>query len=276
MNITIDLEPLAVFNSLVVELKAALDQKGIHLEEGTGGDLMQNNIAIGPEGLGDWITDRRARRPSGSQARATYRDPLYHYPNFRVILSELALTPTDYLLEVGCGGGALLKEALQSGCRAAAVDHSPDMVQAARDANHHAVATGCLEVLEADAHCLPFSDNTFTSAVMTGVLGFLSDPVKILSEIRRVLCEGGRLIVSGSDPELRGTPAAPEPMESRLRFYEDNDLRNLAKEAGFEQFTVLQRNLERFARETGIPQEHLSLFKGHASRFLYASKGREG
>ncbi len=32
--------------------------------------------ASSPAGLGDWITDRRARRPSGSDARATYRDPL--------------------------------------------------------------------------------------------------------------------------------------------------------------------------------------------------------
>ena len=72
--------------------------------------------------FGDWLTDRRARRPSGARSRAVYRDPLYHYPNFRVILAELALTTDDYLLEVGCGGGALLKAALRSGCRAGAVD----------------------------------------------------------------------------------------------------------------------------------------------------------
>lgn len=38
--------------------------------------------------------------------------------------AELALPRDDYLIGVGCGGGALLKAALQSGCRAAAVDHS--------------------------------------------------------------------------------------------------------------------------------------------------------
>ncbi|PYK59411.1 MAG: hypothetical protein DME21_13210 [Verrucomicrobia bacterium] len=69
---------------------------------------------LAPDGFGDWMTDRRARRPSGSQARSVYRDPLFHYPNFRVILAELALTREDYLLEVGCGGGALLKPGDQS------------------------------------------------------------------------------------------------------------------------------------------------------------------
>ena len=38
-------------------------------------------------------TDRRARRPSGAEARASYGDPLYHWPNFRAILAELSLGP---------------------------------------------------------------------------------------------------------------------------------------------------------------------------------------
>lgn len=42
--------------------------------------------ATTPAGLGDWITDRQARRPSGAGSRSVYRDPLYHYPNFRAIL----------------------------------------------------------------------------------------------------------------------------------------------------------------------------------------------
>jgi Methyltransferase domain/Activator of Hsp90 ATPase homolog 1-like protein len=168
--------------------------------------------ATAPAGLGNWLTDRRARRPSGAQARAVYRDPLYHYPNFYVIHQELALTPGDYLVEVGCGGGAFLKEALKSGCRAAAVDHSLDMVRLAQEVNHDAVVEGRLEVQQASADHLPFPDATFTCAAMTGVLGFLPDPVAALREIWRVLGEGGRLVVLGSPSELRGTPAAPEPM----------------------------------------------------------------
>ncbi len=143
--------------------------------------------AMAPAGLGNWLTDRRARRPSGAQARAVYQDPIYHYPNFHVILAELALTSGDYLLEVGCGGGALLKEALKSGCRAAAVDHSPDMVRLAREVNHDAVAEGRLMVQQAEADRLPFPDAMFTCAAMTGVLGFLPDAVAALREIRRVL-----------------------------------------------------------------------------------------
>jgi ubiquinone/menaquinone biosynthesis C-methylase UbiE len=228
---------------------------------------------MAPAAFGDWVTDRRARRPSGAQARAIYRDPLFHYPNFRVILAELALTPDDYLLEVGCGGGALLKDALRSGCRAAAVDHSPDMVQLAQEVNRNAVAEGRLEVRQASADQLPFPDATFTCAAMTGVLGFLSNPVSVLREIRRVLRKDGRLVALGSDPKLRGTPAAPEPMASRLHFYEDDELERLAHEAGFKEVRVVRRDLEPFAREVGIPEEFLWLFAGSGEQFLLARRG---
>lgn len=228
--------------------------------------------AAAPKSFGDWITDRRTRRPSGAQARAFYRDPLYHYPNFRVILQELALTPADYLLEVGCGGGAFLKAALQSGCCAAAVDHSPDMVRLALEENRDAVAAGRLQIREARADSLPFPDEIFTCAAMTGVLGFLPDPVAALGEMRRVLGRGGRLVLMGSDPELKGTPAAPEPMASRLRFYDDKELAELGHKAGLEQVQVVRRSLEAFAREAGVPEEHLPLFAGAGGQFLLARK----
>jgi len=231
--------------------------------------------AIAPAALGDWITDRRARRPSGAQARATYADPLYHYPAFHVILAELALTRDDFLLDVGCGGGAFLRLALGSGCQAAAIDHSPDMVRLTRETNRDAVATGRLEVREADASSLPFPDATFTRAGMTGVLGFLPDPVRTFAEIRRVLRRGGRFVALGADPELKGTPAAPEPIASRLRFYDSAQLEDLGRRAGFEQVSVVRRDLEPYAREAGVPKEHLPLFAAGpdgGARFLLAAK----
>lgn len=228
--------------------------------------------ATAPEALGDWITDRKARRPWGAQSAAFYRDPLYHYPNFRVILSELALTPDDHLLEVGCGGGAFLKEALRSQCSAAAIDHSPEMVEAARDVNRASIEAGRLEVLAGSAVSLPFADATFTRAAMTGVLGFLSDPVAAFTEIHRVLKYGGRFVALGSDPKMRGTPAAPEPIASRLRFYEDDELARLAKKAGFGDVQVVRRDMEAFAREVGVPEEHLALFSGPGGPFLIAKK----
>jgi len=131
---------------------------------------------------------------------------------------------------------------------------------------------GLLEIQRADAEQLPFPDGMFTCAAMTGVLGFLPDPVAALREIRRVLASGGRLVVLGADPALRGTPAAPEPMASRLHFYEDDEHRQLALAAGFDRATVVRRDLEPFARQVGVPEEHLALFAGQGTPFLLAFK----
>ena len=230
--------------------------------------------AMTPRNLGDWITDRRARRPSGPLARATYSDPLYHRPNFLAILDILQLRPDDFLLEVGCGGGALLKDVLQSGCRAAAIDHSADMVRTASAANRASIEAGRLEILHAGAKSLPFSAGVFTRAVMTGVFGFIDDPGRVLSEIVRVLAPDGQLVLYTATKELLGTPAAPEPIASRLHFYEDEDLLALAHSAGFRSARIDHPDFESLARTAGIPEEHIPLFRNrNAGQLLVASKG---
>ncbi|MGD8279008.1 MAG: methyltransferase domain-containing protein [Gemmatimonadota bacterium] len=227
--------------------------------------------ALSPARVGDWITDRVARRPSGRSSRANYRDPLYHYPSFRVILAELAPGADDVLLDVGCGGGALLQETLKTGCRAAGVDHSLEMVRVTRESNRSALADGRLQVIQARAERLPFAEDTFTCAAMSGVLGFLPDPVASFTEIRKALRPQGRFVTLGSDSRLRGTPAAPEPIASRLHFYEDDDLERMGRAAGFGHVDVIRRELKGIAREAGIPEEHLSLYAGLTS-FLVATK----
>ena len=218
--------------------------------------------AMGPTHLGDWVTDRRARRPSGPQARAVYTDPIYHRPNFKAILAVIELKPSDYLLEVGCGGGAFLQDALQSGCKAAAIDHSSDMVRLARENNREAIQQGRLEVREGDACSLPYPVGMFTCAVTTGVFGFIKEPLKALSEVHRVLAPGGRFALFTGTKKLLGTPAAPEPMASRLHLYEDDELLELARRAGFGHAHLESPDFETLAREAGVPAEALDLFKG--------------
>jgi SAM-dependent methyltransferase len=215
--------------------------------------------SLEPEAVGDWLTDRWARRPSGSAAREGYRDPTHHRPSFGAILSALQLQPDDVLLEVGCGGGAFLEQALRSGCRAAALDHSPEMVALARELNAEAIADGRLEIVEGEAEQLPFADDTFTCAAMMQVFFFLDAP-RVLAECRRVLRPDGRLAVFTVTEAARGTPAAPEPMASRGRFYADEELVRLARDAGFRLASVTHPDLARHARAAGLPEDVVALF----------------
>jgi SAM-dependent methyltransferase len=215
--------------------------------------------SLGRDAVDDWITDRWARRPSGSSAREGYRDPTHHRPSFGAVLSALQLQPDDVLLEIGCGGGAFLEQALRRGCRAKAIDHSPEMVALAREVNAAAIGEGRVEIVQGEAEQLPFADDTFTSAAMTQVFFFL-DAERVLAECRRVLRPGARVAVFTVSEAARGTPAAPEPMASRGRFYTDEELVVLARSAGFGIASVTHPDLALHARAAGLPDDLVELF----------------
>jgi SAM-dependent methyltransferase len=175
----------------------------------------------------DWLTDRVARRPAGARARAVYGADDVHDFARRAILDALQLGPADRLLEIGCGGGALLRDALACGAAATGVDHSEEMAGLARER-----APGA-EVLLARAEALPFADAAFTAVAMSVVFMFLTDPVAVLRESQRVTTRRGRLAIYTSSPALRGTPAVPEPLASRVHLYDDDALAALVRRAGF-------------------------------------------
>ena len=155
------------------------------------------------------MTDRVARRPHGRRARETYGSPTSHDFAWSHVLEALELEPDDRLLDVGCGGGSFLRHVRDTvGCEVAGVDHSRDMVKLAA----------------------PFA--TLGRAVVA--FFFFPDPVRALSEMRRVLDpERGRVAVYTTAPEAKGSPAAPYPLATRGQFYSDEELVALPLEAGF-------------------------------------------
>ena len=193
---------------------------------GTDDRAAWDGSGLPPDAFDDWLIDRVARRPTGQRAREVYGAGDVHDFARRAILEALALRPADRLLDVGCGGGMLLRDALASGAAATGLDHSDEMVRLARERVPGA------EVVQGAAEQLPFADAAFTAVAMSLVFFLLPQPVAALAECRRVLAPQGRLAVYTTSPALRGTPAAPEPLAARGHFYEDEELADLARRAG--------------------------------------------
>jgi ubiquinone/menaquinone biosynthesis C-methylase UbiE len=130
----------------------------------------------------------------GPSSSALHKEPIDHLPGFHAMLEGLALRTEDVLLEVGCGGGALLKRALAMGCTAAPVDYGADMLKVAPQQNARAIAAGHVPLRHGDAAVLPFPVERFSCAAMSGVLPWLTDPVSAFRDVFRILRPGGRFV----------------------------------------------------------------------------------
>lgn len=201
--------------------------RGVANRFGLGDDDAEawQQSGLADDAFEDWLTDRVARRPAGERARAVYGAEDVHDFARRAILDALALEPGDRVLEIGCGGGLLLRDAAATGAEVTGIDHSDEMVRLASERAPQAT------VLEASAERLPFADAAFTAVAMSVVFMFLADPVAVLTECRRVLAPGGRIAVFTTGPELRGTPAAPEPLASHAHLHSEEDLEAIARRA---------------------------------------------
>jgi ubiquinone/menaquinone biosynthesis C-methylase UbiE len=70
------------------------------------------------------------------------------------------------------------------------------MVELARRQAAAAGVAGMVEVTLADAHELPFEDDSFDLVVAAGLIPWVASPRTAIGEMARVLVPGGRLVVS--------------------------------------------------------------------------------
>jgi SAM-dependent methyltransferase len=212
----------------------------------SGAEQSRSNLAIGCAGktsiMNKWpqtFFDVTARKPSGWLGKLMYRNPVGHYGFFRAVIDKLQLQPDDIFLEVGCGGGILLDMALQTVQRACGIDHSPDMVELARQRNAQALSEGRAEIVRGNLQDLPWNENTFTCAAGVEMLGFVEDPMLALRGLYRVLKPDGRLVfATAAQPESALSRLLSAPWLKHLRFHADDELASMLREAGFQTVQV--------------------------------------
>ncbi|PRX50895.1 methyltransferase family protein [Prauserella shujinwangii] len=100
------------------------------------------------------------------------------------------------ILDAGCGAGALAAALRDRGAVVTGIDASAGMLELAR---RRLGADADLRVADL-ARPLPFPDGAFDDVVASLVLHYLEDWGPVLTELRRVLAPGGRLLVSVDHP----------------------------------------------------------------------------
>lgn len=158
-----------------------------------------------------------------------------------------SVKPHMRILDIGCGPGTITADlaALVPDGRVTGVDHAPGILDRARAT----AAERGLENVEfavADVHALDYPDDSFCVVHAHQVLQHVGDPVRALSEMRRVCAPGGIVAARDADYEAMtwypGSPVMDDWLDLYRRVARANGgepdagrrLKSWALEAGFD------------------------------------------
>jgi ubiquinone/menaquinone biosynthesis C-methylase UbiE len=171
------------------------------------------------------------------QARTFAESPFLQAPELtRRIVDALEDFATGRILDVGCGPGVLTAALSERARQLVGVDLTPEVIRVARQ-RHGGLAN--VAFVRGVVERLPFASARFDAVVLRLALHHFEHPAEALSEIRRLLPDGSRLvlldILTSTDAEVAELHNAIEKLRdpSHARFMPLAALRDTARSAGF-------------------------------------------
>ena len=179
-----------------------------------------------------------------------YFVPAIGAPLARDLIEIAALRPGERVLDVACGTGVVARLASQAVGAAGTVvglDINPGMLAVASSTTPPGIA---IDWHEASAEALPLPEASFDVVLCQMGLQFVPDRRAALSEMRRVLASGGRLILSVPGPapqlfvimgEVLARHIGPEAAgfaNQVFSLHDTAELQNLISGAGFRDVSV--------------------------------------
>lgn len=178
-------------------------------------------------------TESQFSRPSSLMGRILLRSMnIGHGRLHQWGLKAAGIQLTDRVLDVGCGGGKAISRILEETRReVAGIDHSPEAVKTARSVNRAAVSSGRLRIVESSVESLPFRDGFFDVVTAFETTYFWPELQAGLTEIRRVLSPGGRLVIANEFADRASAGAWADRLNMHVP--DSEALAGAAYEAGF-------------------------------------------
>ncbi len=140
---------------------------------------------------------KQCRKPTGIFGRLMARGMNYGHKVAGWGLNHVSVNKDYVILDVGCGGGktvnTLAKMAAEG--KVYGIDYSEDSVAVASKVNKKFIDSGKVEILHASVESLPFPDNFLDLVTAVETYYFWPDLIDNLVELRRVLKEGGSLVL---------------------------------------------------------------------------------
>ncbi len=165
-------------------------------------------------------------------------------PVYGMAVELLDIQPSDHVLELGFNHARATELAARRATEGfvAGVELSSDMVGLGQRRLRGAVDAGRAEFKVGSTADIPYQDSSFDKVFTVNTIYFWSNPADDLRELRRVLKDGGTLIIAfrgGEPPRGIGLLLGPT-----LNDAEVEELVGQVKEAGFAQIRVEVRSEE--------------------------------
>lgn len=139
------------------------------------------------------MTDEMGLTAEAARGYEAYFVPAIFHQWPQRIMALAEPTPTDRILDVGCGTGVLtrqLSQIVSNPANLVGVDLSESMLGVARE------QCPGVQFHQGSAADLPFADGSFDAVVSSFMLMFVPEPEQALREMYRLVAPGGRLVVS--------------------------------------------------------------------------------
>jgi arsenite methyltransferase len=150
-------------------------------------------------------------------------------------VQQLALMPSDRVLEIGFGGGVNLPFLIQNAALVVGLDMSRDVVARAKARFSVAVMDGRAEFREGSVEALPFQASSFGKVCTVNTVYFWKSLELSFREIYRVLLPGGRVVVGFLPKEWMDRMGVPEDIFTAR---EPGEVVSALRNAGFDSIQI--------------------------------------
>lgn len=143
------------------------------------------------------MRDASSRDPSPAEAYESYMVPGMFAPFVADLLAAALPQPGEHVLDLACGTGVVVRQLaplVMPGGSVDALDINAAMLSVARDVSRSAGAQ--CSFYQGNMEMLPFAARTYDLVTCQQGLQFVGDRAAAVSEMRRVLRDGGRAVVS--------------------------------------------------------------------------------
>ncbi len=184
----------------------------------------------------------------------------FQEPEARALIGDLGLPKGSRGLDVGCGVGLYalwLAEAIGVRGRVVGIEPTAERVEAARELVGKRLDHGRLDFRQGDGTALDFPDGSLDWIWCGDVLHHILDTEAALSEFRRVVCPGGRVVIKESQVlSAMLLPGHPE-LERRIQLAE---IERTREEGGGRSFQERRQTTLASLRAAGLEDVHVKSY----------------